>query len=317
MKTTFNFTTSRDDLDRYSSPAELEEMLQGFDGVELMSFGPDGGLLPPGRVIGLHMHFFPCWLPLWQEDGKALLREFDSWENVEHTFGGCTRDALVESVRRDMQTARRYGAEYAVFHVSDATIEESFTWKYSHTDEEVVLATAEVLNEALAGEDGSIALLLENLWQPGLTLRSDNATRLLMTNISYPNKGIMFDTGHLMHMDTSLHTQEDALRFILRTLDEHPAAEQCIRGMHLHQSLTGEYCEKTVLNPPPMAKTYEERQLQMFLHAFAVDRHRPFICEGIKELVERVSPEYLTFEFITGSKEEHRRYLEQQKRSFL
>ena len=61
-----------------------------------------------------------------------------------------------------------------------------------------------------------------------------------------------------------------------------------------------------------MGKTYQERYNQMFFHAFAVDLHEPFTGKGIKELVERISPEYLTFEFITADHSQHQHYLKQQ-----
>ena len=34
--------------------------------------------------------------------------------------------------------------------------------------------------------------------------------------------------------------------------------------------------------------------------------------EGIKELIKRIAPEYLTFEFITADHEQHCMYLKQQ-----
>ena len=37
-------------------------------------------------------------------------------------------------------------------------------------------------------EDGKIALFLENLWQPGLTLTRPEITKRLLDKIEYPNK---------------------------------------------------------------------------------------------------------------------------------
>ena len=61
-----------------------------------------------------------------------------------------------------------------------------------------------------------------------------------------------------------------------------------------------------------MGKTYWERYNQMFFHAFEVDKHEPFTAKGVKAMVERIAPEYLTFEFITADTEQHCDYLEQQ-----
>ena len=314
MKTLFNITTSEDDLDRFESSKDLENMLvPHFNGVELMYYREDKKeTIPKDKVVGYHMHFFPFWMDFWKGNEERLFKEFDTKENWEQYYGGSTKDAVVRRYQEDLKYAHLYGAEYVVFHVSEASIEESFTWNYHYSDEEVVDATAELLNEIFADEDGSIALLLENLWQPGLKFTRPEITKRLLDQIDYPNKGIMLDTGHLLHTNTSLKTQEEGIAYIHQTLDAHGELCKNIRGVHLNQSLTGEYCEETRKNPPKMEPTYYGRYNQMFFHAFAVDKHEPFTGEGIKELIERIAPEYLTFEFITADNAQHRSYLEQQ-----
>lgn len=313
MKTLFNITTSEDDLDRFSCAEDLEKMMSAFDGVELMYFREDEKeIIRKDRVVGVHMHFFPFWMDFWMGNENRLQKEFDTRENWETYYGGTGREAILERYKKDLETAHAYGAEYVVFHVSEASIEESFTWNYHYSDEDVVDATAEVLNALFHDEDGKIALLLENLWQPGLKFTSPKITKRLLDKIKYPNKGIMLDTGHLLHTNTALKTQEEGISYIHRMLDDHGELVKYVRGVHLNQSLTGEYCEKIKKNPPPMGKTYQERYNQMFFHAFAVDLHEPFTGKGIKELVERISPEYLTFEFITADHAQHQHYLKQQ-----
>jgi len=156
-------------------------------------------------------------------------------------------------------------------------------------------------------------LLMENLWQPGLTFLRPEMTQRLMDGVKYPNKGIMLDTGHLLHTNLKLRTQGEGLAYIHSLLDMHGDLCRYIRGMHLNQSLTGEYMEQTMLNPPDLSGSYADRIGKMFWHAFAVDKHLPFTCEGIDALVERVSPEYLTFEFITADSTQHRQYLDAQR----
>lgn len=314
MKVMFNLTTSAEDLDRFQEKEDLLKLMRGFDGVELMQFEEDSrGMIPKERVIGLHMGYFPTWFDFWRGNENALLKEFDSRETWERIYGGKDKEAILNRFRQDLKWAHHYGVEYVVFHVSEATIEESFTWKYQHTDEEVIDATIELINELLKDEDGKITFLVENLWQPGLTFTRPEMTRQLLDGIQYPNKGIMLDTGHLLHTNTAIRTQEEGLKYIHSLLDEHGVLCKYIRGVHLNQSLTGEYCEKTINNPPELGKTYGERYGKMFWHAFAVDQHLPFTCEGVKELIERISPEYLTFEFITADSLQHREYLKAQR----
>ena len=316
MKIQFNMTTSSEDTRRFESRDDFLEFMNGFDGVELMQFEEDTrGIIPKERVIGLHMGYFPYWIDFWNGDLEAVAREFDSLDCAYSFYGGRDRSAIVERYRRDLEYAHRWGAEYVVFHVSEATIAETFHLKYRHTDEEMIDATIELLNELFAEEDGSIALLMENLWQPGLTFTRPEMTRRLLDGVRYPNKGIMLDTGHILHTDLKLRTQEEGLAYIHSLLDLHGDLCRHIRGMHLNQSLTGDYMEKTMLNPPDLSGSYADRSAKMFWHAFAVDKHLPFICKGVDELVRRVSPEYLTFEFITSDRPQHRQYLDAQRRA--
>lgn len=314
MKTTFNMTTSPDDLGRYRSAEDFRAALAGFDGAELMYLGPDERrIIPRDAVLGLHMGYFPYWVDFRNGDTAAVLREFGSEAAMERYYGGDCFDAVTRAFRRDIATAHEYGAEYAVLHVSDAAIEETFTWNYHHTDAEVIDAACATINDFMRGEDGSLTLLLENLWQPGLTLLKPDMAARLIDGIEYPNKGIMLDTGHLMHTNTALRTEEEALGYINGVLDRLGPLTRLIRGVHLHQSLTGEYCERTRLAPPQLAEDYTERCGQMYRHAFRVDKHLPFTCPGVRELIERLEPEYLTYEFITESRAQHERYLARQR----
>lgn len=316
MKVQFNMTTSSEDLDRFANREELLEQMNGFDGVELMQFEDDArGILPKERVIGLHMGYFPYWLDFWNGDMNAVVRELDSMENAWQIYGGADRSAICSRLLGDLECAHHWGAEYVVFHVSDATVAESFRLEYHHTDEEVIDATVELLNEVFAQEDGGTALLVENLWQPWFTFTRPEMTRRLLDGIRYPNKGIMLDTGHLLHTNLDLRTQEQGLQYIHSLLDDHGELCRHIRGVHLNQSLTGEYCKQTQRSLPDLSGPYAERCGKMFWHAFAVDKHLPFTCPGVDRLVERIAPEYLTFEFITENRSQHREYLAAQRRA--
>ena len=176
-------------------------------------------------------------------------------------------------------------------------------------------AACEIINEALDGADDSVALLLENLWLPGLRFTRPEITKRLLDGVKYPNKGLMLDTGHVLHNDLDIRTQEEGVAYIHRLLDAHGDLCRAIRGVHLNQSLTGDYCREIMAHPPEMGETYPKRSEQMFYHAFAVDKHLPFTGAGIKELIDRIAPEYLTFEFITESREQHEAYLKAQKRA--
>ena len=316
MKIQFNITSSDGDLDRYADRADFLSMLPGFDGVELLCCGEDvRGILPPDKVVGLHMSSFPYWLDFWRGDAAACLREFGDAATCRAYYGGDGPEALLGRWRADLANAARYGAEYVVFHVNDCSAREAMTRVFRHSPEEVIDASCEVLNELFPADADGPLLLLENLWEPGLTFTDPALTRRLLAGVRYKNKGLMLDTGHLLHTDLSLRTQADALDYIGRMLDAHGDLCRWIRGVHLNQSLTGAYVRRVMAHPPAPAADWAARNLQMYEYIFHVDLHRPFTCPGIRALIERIAPDYLTFEFISRSRAEHRRLLRRQQRA--
>ena len=318
MKTLFNFTTNAFDLLRYNSSREIAEDLEGFDGLELMCYDPDpSGLVLPEFVTGVHMSFFSYWMDFWKGNEEALLKEFDTLEHCERYYGGSSRDALLKGFRRDLKKAETYGAEYVVFHVADCSTEEVFTRRFRYNDEEVIESTCALLNTLLEGVKDGPLLLLENLWYPGFDFTRPEITRSLLQGINYKNKGIMLDTGHLLHTENALNTQEDGIRYINRQLDLHEELIDYIKGVHLNQSLSGQLALQTQQNPPEMKKTYEERQWQLLEYVMKIDTHKPFTCPGISELVARISPDYLVFELMSESRMQHKKYLLQQKNALL
>lgn len=317
MKIQINMTDSDEDVKRFSSRDELCQLLDGYDGIELMHLQKDRSLLlTPDLVVGYHMVFPEYWLDFWRGDQEACRNEFDTLENAFHYYSGNTPDALVRKIRAEYENAVSCGAEYMVLHVSDASIFEEITGRYKYSDTEVIAGFCELVNESLKGLDGPW-LLMENLWQPGLNFQDPDITAKLMESIHYPKKGIMLDTGHLMHTEPSLRTQKEAVQYIHRRLDEHGSLCRYIKGVHLHQSLTGPVMRQYTKHPPALAATYEERLAQLFDYVFRVDLHKPLVGEGTAQLIDRISPDYLTFEFITRSLEEHKRMLKRQRAVIL
>lgn len=291
-------------------------MLEGFDGVELMVCGEDTrGILRPEDVVGLHMSSFYCWLDFWNGARSRCEQEYGSWERACAVYGGATRQALIDRFRADLADAVRYGAEYMVFHVADSTARETMSGRYAHTDEEVIDAACAWINAAMDGVTDGPVLLLENLWEPGLTFTRPELTARLLEGVRYPNKGIMLDTGHLLHTDLSLRTQKEGVAYIHRCLDAHGELCRHIRGVHLNQSLTGAYMKRVRRDPPQLSEDYDEKMGQLFGYVFQADQHKPFTCPGMGELIDRISPDYLTFEFISNDLPQHKNMLRRQRRA--
>lgn len=320
MKTLFNLTTCPEDLDRFQDQADLVQYMTGFDGVELLPMGEDPtGRIPKERVWGLHMRCFYNWLDLWNQDCPALLAEFGNRETYETYYGGTTREALVQRLREDLAWARSYQADYVVFHVADCTIAETFHGRYRHSSEEVIDGACELLNQVFPSKLDSLDhtpwLLLENLWHPGLTFTQPDLTRRLLEGVQYPRTGLLLDTGHLMHMNPDLRSPEQACAYIHQMLDRHGDLCRFLYGVHLHLSLTGNYARSVQADPPPLAPDYWTRSGQLFQHIFRQDQHRPFLCSQVADLIRRIQPRYLVYEFITESRAQQEEYLKAQRQT--
>lgn len=289
MKTAINFTTSRDDTQRFDSRETLREFYRSFgcSGLEVMPLEQDAGdLLRPDMVLGVHTCAVADWM-------------------------GQEQEVLLQHYQKDLDYACRMDAEYVVFHITQVSLEECLSYRFVHSDEEVVDAAVRLINRLLDGKDYHFCFLMENLWWPGLNfLRPDMAERLL-AGVHYKKKGLMLDTGHFMNTNQNLRTQEEAVGYLQSMLDRHRDLLPEMKGIHLQCSLSGAYMKNYLKNPMTVKPEPGEYSRQMYEHVFHIDEHRPFTAKGVKKLVERIAPEYLTYEYITRDREEHRRFLEQ------
>jgi hypothetical protein len=309
-----SLTNTEHDFGRFSGFQDLSLFLNahGLGGLELMPYKSETtGDLPASAIVGLHLGYFPTWVDFWRGDEEAVLREFGTLEEAERQFGGSSREALVRFFRAQMDMAARLGVRYAVFHVADVSLAETLSYRFLHTDEEVCAAAVELLTEVLRGREYPFELLLENLWWPGLTLLRPEVTEVLLSAV--PRAGLMLDTGHLLHMNRALKTEDEGIAYIYKVLDAHPGIEKKIRGMHLHQSLTGDFVEGVIACERRLEGTYFERLCQAYECVLGMDGHKPFSTKAIKGLIARADPDYLTHEFITTDRAQLDAYLKTQK----
>lgn len=252
----------------------------------VMPFGQDSrGILKPDMVTGVHLRCLGDWM---NRDRQELLAHY----------------------RKDLETAAQWNAEYVVFHVTQVDDEEGFSYQPKHSDREVVLAAADFINELLDGTDYPFAFLMENLWWPGLNFLDPEITDLLLERVETPNKGLMLDTGHFLHTNHELQTQADAVAYLEQMLDAHEAFLPNIKGIHLQQSLTGAYVKDWLTREHVLPEDPNERMCQVYTHIFSVDRHLPFTDPGVRNLVKRIAPDYVTYEYITESREQLAEYME-------
>ena len=301
MKLLTNFPVYEGCLSQYEGADDLarECAALGLDGLEVV-WGEDDVVSdqpPANLVVGYHMLFFSTWVDFWQGNEAALLEEFGTWDAVRRCYGAETREGLVARFRKDLQRAIGLGAEYAVFHVSDVLMRECFTYEFCHDDRQVCDCACELVNEVFDGVGTDIELLVENQWWPGFTFCDPAMTQRLLDGIEYGNVGIMLDTGHLMNTNTDLRSQAQAARFIRDCYDAHGPLRKRVRGLHLHQTLSGAYVERTRgIVPADFTGTYAERFASSYRHVLEIDRHEPWSDPVVADLVDRIGPEWVNNE---------------------
>ena len=312
MKRLMSLPLSGRTLAEYGGPAGLEAACRALscDGLEVVWAGEDLPRdVPPALHAGYHLTFFPDWLDFWRGDRRALAAKFGG-EAVWRAFYGGPEgpETLLKLYREDLDRALAWEAEYVVFHVSDVSVQEGYTYRWLHSHREVIDAAVEAINTLLEGRTAGPAFLVENQWWPGFTFTEPDLTARLLEGIRYPNKGILLDTGHLMNADLDLETQEEGAAYIHRMLDRHGPLCRSIRGMHLHQSLSGAYTRAhTGALPEPWPEDYLEQYALAYDQVLQIDTHRPWTSTAVRSLVERVEPEWLVHELSAGTRGERDR----------
>ena len=270
----------------------------GLDGLEVIA-DPDNLAddIPLSMVTGYHMQFYPDWVDFFRRNRSALIRKFGSLESAEEFYRCKTPEDLIRVFKNDLALSVRLGAPYVVFHVSDVSLEEGYTYRWEHTDYEVMDAALEVINVILKGVEPTFDFLVENQWWPGFTFLSSEQTEYLLSRINYPRVGIMLDTGHLMNTNWDIHSQKQGVQYILDLIEKHGELSKSIFGLHFHQSISGAYCHETIGELPkdfPLA--YYDEFSRNYAHILRIDQHKPWTDTACVQILERVQPKYLTHE---------------------
>lgn len=306
-------------LAEYENPQDLKDFYEryGCRGLEIICCGNDDRkIISPDMVKGLHMSFYPFWIDFWNENEEALYQEFGERSVWEGFYGGKHPQVLLENFQKDLEYAKKMDAEYVVFHISDVTIEGVFTHKHMHTDEEVIDASADLINQLLDHREYTFTFLMENLWWPGLTMTNPKMTARLLEKVHYEKKGIMLDTGHLMCSNLELETEKEAWEYVEKMIELHGDLRQYVKGVHLHQSVTGTFTKKALKQPPILEKDYYKRFQQVYELLGNVDTHQPTECKKAKEFLDRLNPLYVVHELIASNREQREDALKKQSKLF-
>lgn len=306
--------SEENNLSEYKDYIDLEESYKEYvDGIELIRCGfEDDAYIRKGKVIGVHLPFYSDWLSYWKNNTDILTREFGSKEVWEGFYGGKDPLGLIKYFQKDMDYAHEISAKYVVFHVSNVSMRETIYREYDYSDEEVIEATIELVNLLFEGRNYSFEFLLENLPWPGLRFTDPNMAMKLLQGIKYENTGFILDTGHMMQNNLDLKNSEEGIDYIYDWFQDNIELLPYVRGIHLHESITGDLVREVLKNPFELKGDFYQKFAQIYEYVFQIDRHDVCVAKNTKKLIEFLDPEYLVYEFRSSHRQEREEKLKKQ-----
>ena len=303
MERLFHISTTRkylqwfgEDLNKAVAFCDKHQM----DGIELgLTMDYDISQLPKDLVKGVHLSFYPMWLDFWRGDIAKVEKILGSQEEVKKYYGGLTPDVIVTSYKQQYARAKAVGAKYMVFHVCHIPMEESFSWQFDYTDQEVIDATIELINQAFPEDEEGPMLLFENLWWPGLTYRDPQLIKYFISQVKYKQKGYLLDVSHLILTEPKIRTEKNCYEYIKKIVDGFGEERKYLKGVHLNKPLPNNYRRQDhsyLLERYRKAKTLQEKTKLLKQHIQKLDPHQPFDHPVAKEIIDYIKPEFCVYE---------------------
>ena len=319
MKKLFHLSTTPKQLRLFEN--EWEEIKafvskNKMDGIELgLTMDYDLSLIPKEIITGVHLSFYPMWLDFWRQDQERLHEVFESEEAMYAYYKGRKPEDLVASYRKQYERAKSLEAKYMVFHVSHILPEDSFTYTFDYTDEEIMKATIELVNQAFPKEEDGPLLLFENLWWPGLNYKDPKLTKWFIEQIEYPNKGYLVDVSHLILTNNQIGTEKEAYNYIKQTIEALGETRKWIKGVHLNKALPKRYMSRDhshLLKKYQDTKDSKQKLAILKKHINTLDGHVPFDHPMAKKIIEILNPLYCVYETAPTSRYELAYFIKKQ-----
>jgi sugar phosphate isomerase/epimerase len=290
-----------------------------FDGFELYPVGDYPCERIPAKIVtGLHLRFFVILAPIWRGDTRRLLEIFGDWKSVDYFYGGRDAEWITTVYARQLDLAHHLDCNYVVFHPVHCELEHIYDWQFPWKLNDTLDLCAEVINAATRRSIFDGRILFENLWWPG-SFRLDSPAEYdyLLSRIQYPHCGIALDTGHLLNKNFHLRNEREAADYLLRCIDNLGEIARHIYTVHLTQSLSGDYIQKTqrIATPFNGDQNFWEKLNQARRHVERIDRHEPFETRWVGQIFEKIDPANVVFEFTFNSMPQWERKIGTQKRA--
>ena len=264
-----------------------------LDGIEQLIYDNNMILKYKESTIGVHLEYWSYWIDFWWNNQQRLDYIFESNEEKKHYYKAQNIYEWIEYIKKNITLALNLKPQYLVWHVSEANVQEIFTYNFYYNDRQVLLATSEVFNEVAKIIPDNVLILFENLWWPGLRLNSMENVVYFFEKLKHNNVGIMLDTGHLMNTNINLTSELEASIFIKDIVNNLGSFASLIKGVHLNCSLSGQYQKKFI---EQLFKFCEFDKHRLWEHITKIDKHEIFQTKAPSFLIDYIQPQYVVHE---------------------
>lgn len=264
-----------------------------LDGIEQLIYDNNMILKYKESTIGVHLEYWSYWIDFWWNNQQRLDYIFESNEKKKHYYKAQNIYEWIEYIKKNITLALNLKPQYLVWHVSEANVQEIFTYNFYYNDRQVLLATSEVFNEVAKIIPDNVLILFENLWWPGLRLNSMENVVYFFEKLKHNNVGIMLDTGHLMNTNINLTSELEASIFIKDIVNNLGSFASLIKGVHLNCSLSGQYQKKFI---EQQFKFCEFDKHRLWEHITKIDKHEIFQTKAPSFLIDYIQPQYVVHE---------------------
>ncbi len=308
MEYLINMPLNCQSVDEFASEQALRDFYGQYrcQGIEGILVGADvSPKIKPDMVHGLHLSFYPTWMPLWENDRTALTTEFGSKAAWTQFYQAKDKEALIDIYGQQLKKAHELGVEYVVYHVGDTTLKDLYNFDPLKIDAAKQLRlldeTVDFVNTLYErfGAFMDYDFLFENLTIGGMSLLDTDFPTALLDQVKIPNIGIVLDTGHLTNTNLKLKSQAEACNYILDVLDNNRAILPHIKGMHINCSVqTRRIFFDEVNKNSPLNKdaSYLDQFAQVYGLIGKVDMHLPFDDAAIQRVVDCIQPDFIVNE---------------------
>lgn len=264
-----------------------------LDGIEQLIYDNNMILKYKELTIGVHLEYWSYWIDFWWNNQQRFDYIFESNEEKKHYYKAQNIYEWIEYIKKNITLALNLKPQYLVWHVSEANVQEIFTYNFYYNDRQVLLATSEVFNEVAKIIPDNVLILFENLWWPGLRLNSMENVVYFFEKLKHNNVGIMLDTGHLMNTNINLTSELEASIFIKDIVNNLGSFASLIKGVHLNCSLSGQYQKKFI---EQQFKFCEFDKHRLWEHIIKIDKHEIFQTKAPSFLIDYIQPQYVVHE---------------------